>query len=485
MPGYKKILYCALLLLIAIFTRGQNHSNCFLANTVNHLSDSTAKLYIKNIIVKGNKKTKEYIILREMQFKRGDSIVIASVNAVLEQSRQLVYNTGLFSEVKFELIILSAFDAMLVIDVKERWYVYPIPQFKLVDRNLNEWLKTYNASLKRVNYGLKFTHDNFSGRRDRLRIFLVTGFTRDFSFSYTAPYSNKSLTEGFVVGAGYVQKKEIAYKTTAADSLLFFSSDSLKRNFVGSDLYIFAAYTLRKGFFNKHYFSAGFNRSTVSDSILLPKNNPNYFNAGKPVVNIFDISYGYQYTNVDNALYSTKGLTTFVTVAKRGLGFTGGINSFTVEAGLNKYNQLSKRWYSGLYAAGRITLPLRQAYINQRGLGYGNNYLRGQEYLVINGVASALLKSTLKYKVVNFKINLPFKIKSLPYLPFTIFVKTYADLGYAYNKKEFATNLNNKLLYTGGFGIDIVTFYDLNFRLEYSFNQLNQKGVFLHNQNGY
>jgi outer membrane protein assembly factor BamA len=483
MPGYKKILYCTLLILAAVFTKAQNNYLTF--NTVKPLQDSTAKLYIKNIIVKGNKKTKEYLILREMQFKRGDSLVIASINAVLEQSRQLVYNTALFSEVKFELVILSAYDVLVVVDVKERWYIFPIPQFKLVDRNFNEWIKTYDASLKRVNYGFKFTHDNLTGRRDKLRIFLLTGFSRDFSFSYTAPYSNKALTEGFVIGAGYSQKKEISYKTTFKDSLLFFSSDSLKSNFVGSNLYIYAAYTLRRGFFNKHFFNAGFSRYTISDSILLPKNNPNYFNSGKTTANIFDISYGYQYTKVNNALYATKGQTAFFTASKRGLGFTGGINAFTLEAGINKYYQLSKRWFSSFYTAGKIILPLRQAYINQRGLGYGDNYLRGQEYLVINGVATAIAKSTLKYKVIDFKINLPFKIRSLQYIPFTIFAKTFTDMGYAYNKKEFATNLNNKLLYTGGFGIDIITFYDLNFRLEYSFNQLNQKGLFLHNQNGY
>jgi outer membrane protein assembly factor BamA len=485
MQGASKILYCTLLLFVSSFTRAQNFTNLIYTGTTKPLQDSTAKLHVKNIIVKGNKKTKEYIILREMQFKKGDSLVIADINKTLELSRQLVYNTALFSEVTFEQVILSAFDMMVVVDVKERWYIYPIPQFKLVDRNFNEWIKTYNASLKRANYGLKFTHDNFSGRRDKLRIFLVTGFSRDFSFSYTAPYSNKSLTEGFVIGAGYSQKKEIPFKTTFKDSLLFFSSDSLKSNFVGSNFYIDAAYTLRRGFFNKHYFNAGFTRSTVSDSILLPKNNANYFNSGKTVANIFDISYTYQYTNVNNALYATKGKTAFFTAEKRGLGFTGGINAFTLEAGLNKYNQLSKRWFTSQYLAGKITLPLRQAFINQRGLGYGDNYLRGQEYLVINGVATALLKSTLKYKVVDFKINLPFKIRSIPYIPFTIFVKTYTDLGYTYNKKEFATNLNNKLLYTGGFGIDIVTFYDLNFRIEYSFNQLNQKGLFLHNQTGY
>ena len=96
-----------------------------------------------------------------------------------------------------------------------------------------------------------------------------------------------------------------------------------------------------------------------------------------------------------------------------------------------------------------------------------------------------LFRSTLKKKVAEFKIPVPFKLKSLPYIPFTFFVKTFGDLGYVYNKKEFVTNLNNRLLYTGGFGIDILTFYDINLRLEYSFNQLNQKGLFLHTQSGF
>ena len=485
MQGYKKILHCVVLLLLFCFTKAQNKNQLTVSNTVLPLQDSSTKICIKNIIIKGNKKTKEYIILREMQFKKGDSLIIASVNTALEQARQQVYNTTLFSEVKLELVILSAYDMMVIVDVKERWYIYPVPQFKPVDRNFNEWIKTYNASLKRVNYGLKFVHYNLSGRRDQLRIYLLNGFSRDFSFSYNAPYSNKALTEGFVIGAGYSQKKEIPYKTTFTDSLLFYTSDSLRSKFVGSNFYITAGYTVRKGFFAKHIFNASFGRSTVSDSILLPKNNPNYFNSTKSSVNIIEVQYSYQYANVNNVLYATKGKTGFVTLSKRGLGLTGGINALTVEAGLNKYYELGKKWYSSIQLNSKIRLPLRQAYINQRGLGYGDSYLRGLEYLVIDAVGTALIKSTLKKKVAEFKIPLPFKLKSLSYIPFTIFAKTYVDLGYAFNKKEFVTNLNNKLLYTGGFGIDILTFYDVNLRFEYSFNQLNQKGLFLHTQSGF
>jgi outer membrane protein assembly factor BamA len=472
MPSHKKIFHCALLLLLCAFAKAQNQNSLIAASTLP--LDSTVKFHVKDIIIKGNKKTKDYLILREMQFQKGDSIIIAAANKELEQAKQQIYNTTLFSEIKVEMTVVSVHDIIVIVDVKERWYIYPIPQFKPVDRNFNEWIKTYNASLKRVNYGMKFVHYNLSGRRDQLRLFFLTGFSRDFSFSYNAPYSNSKLTEGFVVGAGYSQKKEIPFKTTYTDS-----------RFVGSSFYVSAGYAIRRGFFTKHIFNAGFTRLTVSDSILLPKYNPHYFNTGRSSANIIEISYTYQHTNVNNVLYATKGKSSFIAVSKRGLGFTGGINALTVEAGLNKYYDLGKKWYSSIQLNGKIRLPLYQAYINQRGLGYGDSYLRGLEYLVIDGTATALVKSTLKRKVADFKVPLPFKLKSLSYIPFTIFVKTYADLGYAFNKQEFASNLNNTLLYTGGFGIDILTFYDVNLRFEYSFNQLGQKGLFLHTQSGF
>lgn len=448
-------------------------------------SDSAAKFFIKDIIIKGNKKTKDYIILREMQFKKGDSAVIATFNKELAQAKTQIYNTTLFNEVKLEYMVTSVYDVIVVVDVKERWYVYPVPQFKITDRNLNEWIKTYNASLKRVNYGLKFVHYNLSGRRDQLRMYLLNGFSRDFSFSYTAPYSNKALNEGFVVGAGYSQKKEIAYKTTFTDSLLFYRSDPERSQFVGSNLYVNAGYSIRKGFFNRHNFYVSFSHATISDSIVLPKNNPNFFGNAKTKANIVDLSYSWGYVNVNNVLYATKGKAAFVSLNKKGIGLTGGINAFTAEGGYTRYSDLGKNWFSVITLNGKIRLPFQQAYINQRGLGYGDTYLRGLEYLVIDGVATAFSKFTLKKKLASFKIKVPFKLKTLQYIPFTFFGKVYGDAGFAYSKPQYVTNLNNKLLYTGGFGIDILTFYDLNLRLEYSFNQLGQKGLFLHSQGGF
>ena len=130
------------------------------------------------------------------------------------------------------------------------------------------------------------------------------------------------------------------------------------------------------------------------------------------------------------------------------------------------------------YGINTLKLPFEQPYINQKAIGYANANLRGLEYYVIDGVAFGIFKSTLKKKLFSFSIPMPFTSSLIPSLPFSIFAKTYVDAGYCYNKKKYDTNLNNRLLYTGGFGIDILTLYDISLKIEYSFNQLGQHGLF-------
>jgi outer membrane protein assembly factor BamA len=55
-------------------------------------------LHIRNIIIKGNKKTKGYLIEREMQLKRNDSIPANQINDALKLAKQLIYNTSLLQK---------------------------------------------------------------------------------------------------------------------------------------------------------------------------------------------------------------------------------------------------------------------------------------------------------------------------------------------------------------------------------------------------
>ncbi|MEP6711324.1 MAG: POTRA domain-containing protein [Ferruginibacter sp.] len=445
-------------------------------------ADSSSKLHIAAINVTGNKKTKTYIILKEIPFKSGDSITAGELYKNLLAAKQLVYNTSLFTEVKITPEFISAAEIKLNVTVKEKWYIYPTPQFQLVDRNFNEWLKVYNGSLDRVIYGAKFAHYNLSGRRDQLRIYLLNGYARNISFSYLAPASNTKLTEGFGISAGYTQNREIAYRTNFDNKLLQYKNE---KNFVRNVFSTAASYLVRKGYYKRHVYRFGYSYLNVTDTILSPAYNPGYLNSSKSSVGYPDFIYAFQYSNTDNINYPLKGKIYGVSFLKRGLALTGGINLFSVDAAFYKYFAHGHDWYSSVELDTKLKLPFKQAFINQRALGFQEFYLRGLEYYVVDGVAAALAKYTLKKKIISFKIPVPFHIKTLPAIPFTIFAKTYADAGYSYIKREFDTRLNNRLLYTGGFGIDILTLYDINLKIEYSFNQLGENGLFLHTRGGF
>jgi outer membrane protein assembly factor BamA len=439
--------------------------------------DSSSKIKVISITITGNKKTKSYIILNEIQFKTGDSIIAGELYQNLIAAKQQVYNTSLFTEVQITPELIDGFHVIIHVAVKEKWYIFPTPQFQLIDRNFNDWIKTYNASLSRVIYGAKFAHYNLSGRNDKLRIYLLNGYARNIAFNYTAPASNPKLNNGFSLAAGYTQSREISYKTSYNNKLLQYKQDNY---FVKNSLVTEASYSHRNGLFKRHVFTLQYQHQTVTDSIVSNIYNPSYFGNGQSGIGFTDASYYYQYIRTNNNSYPLTGKIFSIQFLKRGLGFTGGVNMLSTEALFNKYFTHKNNWYSSIELSTKIKLPFEQPYINQQAFGFRDFYLRGLEYYVIDGVAAALAKYTLKKKMVSFSIPVPFHIRTIPRIPFTIFAKTYADVGYSYTKPEYDTRLSNRLLYTTGFGLDILTIYDFNFRIEYSFNQLGENGLFLH-----
>ncbi len=451
--------------------------------------NETKSTLISSIKITGNKHTKSYIIEREMPFKVGDYLRSDSLQAIFNQTRIQIYNTNLFIEVKIDSLVLA--DASLQVNVflKERWYIFPAPQFALVDRSYKEWVKTFNADLNRVVYGINFTHYNFSGRRDQLSITLLNGYARNLSFGYSSPYSNSKLTEGFGVSASYTQNKEIGFKTSTNNKPLAFTKGKeliyTKDGFVRDNYQFDIAYSRRKSFFKRTSVSLGLNYLIVNDSITNVKYNPNYFGNDNTKQFYTDINFIVSYINTDKNAYPLQGLAYNYGISKRGFGFSGGINNTSLYGTFAKFITHPHHFYSKIKTSGILKIPFNQAYINQRAIGFGNLKLRGLELYIIDGVAAATSNYTFSKKLVSFRIPIPFKIKALPYIPFTFFAKTYVDIGYSYIPQQYITRLNNKFLYTGGFGLDIVSLYDLVFKIEYSFNQLGEKGLFLQGGGGF
>jgi outer membrane protein assembly factor BamA len=449
---------------------------------LNSLQDKLSKkIIIGAIKITGNRHTKSYIIAREIPFKAGDTLLQSDLPTTFLQARNQVYNTNLFIEVNLDSIPQPNGILQVNVSVKERWYIFPTPQFQLFDRSFNEWIKTYNADFNRVIYGVKFDHYNFSGRKDELKVFLLNGYSRNVSASYSAPYSNSKLTQGFALAAGYTQNREIGYKLNYNNKLLNYT----KPGFVRNNFNAAVGYLFRKGFFKTTNISLGVNYTSIDDSLLNVKYNPSFFNSNNSRQLIPDFAVNVRYSNTNNVNYPQTGVLYGYGISKRGLKFKGDINNITLSGSFAKFFTHKHNFYSIIQSSAILKLPFEQAFINRRALGFGNLYLRGQEVYIIDGVAAAVVKYTFSKKVGAFKVKVPFNIKSVPYIPFKFFAKTYTDVGYSYLSKKYDSRLNNKFLYTGGFGLDIVTFYDIVIKLEYSFNQLGEKGLFLRGNGGF
>ena len=449
-------------------------------NSTTIFNDSTL-IKIASIKIMGNRHTKDYIILREIQFKEGSFLQKNKLAENFKQARTQVYNTNLFIEVNMDSTFIADNTIQVNVEVKERWYIFPAPQFSLIDRSYKEWIKTFNADFNRVVYGLNFKHYNFSGRRDQLGITILNGYARNISINYNSPYSNSKLTKGYSISAGYTQNREIGYKTSYDNKPLVYTSTA---SFIRNSYHVDAAYSWRNAFFKSVGISLGLNYVAVDDSVVDPKYSPNYFGNGQTKQFFTDINIGVGYANTDKNAYPLKGLQYNYGISKRGFGVSGGINSTTLYGAYSKYIAHPHNFYSSIKASGILKLPFEQAYINQRALGYGGFKQRGLELYIIDGVAAFTGKYTFSKKVLSFRIPMPFKIKELPYIPFAFFVKTYTDVGYSYIPQQYTTKLNNRFLYTGGVGLDILSLYDLVFKIEYSFNQLGEKGVFLQGGGG-
>jgi hypothetical protein len=121
-------------------------------------------------------------------------------------------------------------------------------------------------------------------------------------------------------------------------------------------------------------------------------------------------------------------------------------------------------------------------------LGYKENLIRGYELYVIDGQQSLLFKSEQRFRLLDFRLKNLKKLqgkgimqKSLAYLPINIFLKTFFDAGYVWDNQFEATNtLKNRWLFGFGAGVDIVTFGNQVFRIEYSVNRKLKNGVYLH-----
>ncbi|HTN46090.1 MAG TPA: POTRA domain-containing protein [Flavipsychrobacter sp.] len=437
-----------------------------------HSKFSSATIIIENIHITGNRTTKEDIILREMNVKPGDEIPVGSLSDLLVINRKRIYNSALFTNVTVTADTIDTQKINLLVTVNERWYIIPQITFQLADRNFNVWWTEQNADISRSIIGLTTVHKNFRGNRELLGVSTLVGYRKEFSVSYLKPFIDKEQKKGIGFEAGISSNKELFY-TTDSNKLLFIRNTD--RHII-SRFWVAALLTYRPAYTTVHQFKLSFKHSKVDDTVL--QLNPDYYRNGSNALDYLELNYRVDVNNVDNWAYPLTGSkivgNLFTNIGFKGIKF---FSYVTLEAG--KYNRLADKWYSSFILRGKLSVPGNQPYIARQALGTKYEYVRGYELFVIDGYQYGIVRSNLKYELLNINIrNIPFKY--LPALPLRIYPKLFADAGYVATPQTGNSYLNNRLIYSVGAGIDIFTAYDFKVRFEYAINHLGQKGLFLH-----
>lgn len=463
------------LLLVPIFSFSQQRD----VDDIARKSESVQPHYeIENIKISGNEKTKDKIILRELTFKSGDRVTLHELEAKELRSQQNLFNTSLFVFVTIGHDLLDE-KISIHIDVKERWYVWPQPYFEIQDRNFNTWWKT--KDMFRITYGAYLTFENMFGLNQSLTLKYREGYTENYGFSYKIPFINKKQTIGMSASYQFSRNNEIAFNTYG-NQLRFFRS---MNSYVRKENETKIGFTMRKGLYTKQTLELMFRTSSVSDTIV--NLNPNYFSEGKGHINYFSVNYNVKHDMRDNRVYPLKGYVGYMSLVKDGLGILKheDVDNFSAYFGLSRYWNFMPRFYWANHFRSRISLARTPFYYFNKALGYGTDLVRGYEYYVVDGQSFGLLKTNVRFQLVKPNVYhakfLKKRLQKFNKVPYAVYIGTYADAAWVQDRSNYSNNpLCNSFLVGGGVGVDFVTYYDYVLRVEFSMNQMKQKGIYLH-----
>ncbi len=473
------VVYCSCTVIGQIFNRQEfNKDSVYIHSDI---KDSHKRFVIDTVFLSGNKITKDRIILRELTFSCGDTIPAFELRGILSQSRENLMNTSLFNFVTVEDSVVSTGDISHItvkIEFVERWYLWPFPIFEISDRNFNSWWE--DKDFKKINYGVFLTLENCRGRMESLKLLLRFGYDEKYEISYNIPYINKKQTFGAGFGAGWSQNHEIAFQTF--DNKLQFISD--EDNYMFKNYYSFLNITHRPNFYQHHLLQLSYNFYSFADTVL--KLNPDYSFNNQSTNEYFTIQYKFAIDHRDFKVYPLRGVYYDIVISKSGLGISknGDISMLDLAGSYRKYFELSNRFFASVDFAGKIsTNPKNQPYFYQSGLGFGRTFVRGYELFVVDGQSFVLSKNTLKFAII------PTTVKNIGFIGsdkfskihYALYANLFFDMGYVRNYVNYEyNNLSNNLLFGTGIGIDLVTYYDLVLRLEYTVNRQGQTGFYIH-----
>ncbi len=395
------------------------------------LSDST--LIISDIQILGNRTTKEYVILREMSLKTGDTLT----QEAMERDRDNIYNLRLFNKVDIEYSVHQNMASVFVI-VSERWYFIPYP---IVGMKYRDPSKLY--------YGAGVIHQNFRGRNEKVFANICFGYDRWFMLNY----QNPKITDGddiFIGGILAVQKVH----NLSAGYGEYENSNILLNGTVGK----------RFGMYQTLSTSLGYEVWQVND----PHLNRTVSASGRDA--FLSTAVQYRYDTRNNREYTTDGSLIVLTISKNGFGESDiNLSAFSYDLrkffGFNNGSGFGARTI-GTFIWGGVNPPYQHVFF-----GYDER-IRGYFYKTIEAEnrigASIELRLPIllpRYLEIDF-----FGIPEFQKLRYGLYFGIFADAGKVWSRNQVVAE---QPWYSGvGAGFQFLLPYGFTIRTEVAVNNL-------------
>ena len=210
---------------------------------------------INDIRIIGNEKTKDYIILREIEHP------IPSIfnPKTAQEDENRIYNLNLFSKVNIDTI-----DNTYIVDVSENFYIFPIP---IIDYN----------EIAGTTYGAALLNINFRGHHETILAGFLKGDTDEYFLFYNNPW-----IYGDHISLG-VEIEKLSYNHHAYNNIIY----NINASQIFTGCYI--------GPNHKFKFITGYSSHELIDNI-----NSAY--------KYYDVKLRYKYDTRDIYIDPTKGL---------------------------------------------------------------------------------------------------------------------------------------------------------------------------------
>ena len=396
---------------------------------------------VDTVIVTGNEKTKEYVILDEMTLKAGAPVTVEAI----EFDRKRIYSLGLFTSVDIVFDTLGT-QKKLLVDVREQWYMIPFPILGFRD-----------GDPKKPYYGAGLLYNNFRGRNQKVYGTVVMGHDPSFAFEFVDPLWDRANALYIAAGGSYSR---------------VLNRSVLEANLTGDfdEYHVDAHGTLGKRL--SLFETAGVNLGAHSVKVQMYRHGRTASPEGHDIYLYATASYTYD--SRDLREYATRGMFLSGAVTKYGLG-EGAVDFSKVSADVRLYipltNSLSlaTRAFSGIVSG--TTIP---TYAH----AYFGSYerLRGYYQTVWEGENLAGGTVELRQELIDTRT---FTVSFLP-LPqqFTVWrfgasLALFTDTGAAWYRHDRVTL--NSFVAGYGVGIHFLLPYTFVMRTEFAWNDLGKR----------